>query len=337
MPKISVIIPIFNAKDFIARCLDSIVNQTLKDIEIICVDDCSTDCSLDIIKSYAKNDNRFKIIHLDVNCGESKARNIGLDNVTGEYIAFVDNDDALDINFFEVLHNNAIENNADISKGEVRVHDYDGKITYGEINKKMKKYNSNLFFAYFWWTAIFKTSLVRNNNIYFLEGYPLGGDVLFLNQVILKATKVVTTDNTFYNYYRRENSGDSKILTMEKIKSAVDIQEKILDNTIDASIEDSTGINYIKLWSLENTIGFVYRNFCYENIVYCVNKLFDFYNKISGNVVIDKTNIPMTVVFEYLKKNDKDGLINFYLKNNTRKKMFLTMLRYKHIKVNSNV
>ena len=82
--KVSVIIPVYNAKDYLRRCLDSIVNQTLSDIEIICVNDCSTDNSLEILNEYAKKHSNIKVIDCKINSGESKARNIGLENAAGE-------------------------------------------------------------------------------------------------------------------------------------------------------------------------------------------------------------------------------------------------------------
>lgn len=102
MVKISVIVPCFNVEEYLEECLDSIVNQTFKDIEIICVNDGSTDNTLEILNSYAERDNRFKIIS-QTNQGLSMARNIGLDNVTGEYVAFIDSDDFFDLNAFEEI------------------------------------------------------------------------------------------------------------------------------------------------------------------------------------------------------------------------------------------
>ncbi len=119
MALISVIIPVYNASAYLKRCLDSVCNQTLLDIEIICVNDCSNDNSLEILNEYRNKYSNLKIIDCKFNGGESKARNIGLDHVTGEYIGFVDNDDEIDLDFYENLYNKAITTNADIVKGNV--------------------------------------------------------------------------------------------------------------------------------------------------------------------------------------------------------------------------
>ena len=95
MAKVSIIIPVYNVESYLRRCLDSVVNQTLKDIEIILVNDGSTDGSLAICEEYAKNDDRIKIITRK-NGGLSAARNTGLDNATSEYIGFIDSDDWVD-------------------------------------------------------------------------------------------------------------------------------------------------------------------------------------------------------------------------------------------------
>jgi glycosyltransferase involved in cell wall biosynthesis len=95
-PTISIIIPVYNAEKYLNKCLESVINQTLKDIEIICINDGSTDNSLDILQKYAKQDNRFIIINQD-SSGAGVARNAGLDKAQGEYLAFLDSDD-----FFEL-------------------------------------------------------------------------------------------------------------------------------------------------------------------------------------------------------------------------------------------
>ena len=94
MPKVSVIIPVYNVEKYLRECLDSVVNQTIKDIEIICVNDGSTDGSLDILNEYCSNDDRFVIINQE-NQGLSVARNNGLNSASGDYIAFIDSDDYL--------------------------------------------------------------------------------------------------------------------------------------------------------------------------------------------------------------------------------------------------
>ena len=116
MPSVSVIVPVFNAEAFLDKCLESLAGQTLEDIEVICVDDHSTDNSLAILKERAGQDSRFKVIPLDCNQGPSKARNAALDAALGEFVAFVDSDDFVSPDFLEKLYGAAVSQNADVAK-----------------------------------------------------------------------------------------------------------------------------------------------------------------------------------------------------------------------------
>ena len=113
MPKVSVIIPVYNTEKYLEKCLDSVCNQTLSDIEIICVDDCSTDNSLNILKEYAQKDNRIKLIEFKENKGAAAARNEGIKAATGEYIGFIDSDDYPETDsYYEQLYTKAKQENA---------------------------------------------------------------------------------------------------------------------------------------------------------------------------------------------------------------------------------
>lgn len=339
MPKISVIIPVYNAHDYLARCLDSVCNQTLKDIEIITVDDCSTDDSLDILKRYAAKYPQLKVISHKTNGGESKARNTGLDNATGEYLGFVDNDDTIDLDFYEKLYTKAKETNADITKAEARIFETNGIKRHDDLNKKICKYNSKLFFSAYWWTAIYRRQLIEDNRIRFLEGYQLGGDVLFLNQAILKCRCLELVDGTYYNYYRREDSGDSKVLTRRKIESVLNIHQKIIENVLkENSIKsDINGLKYISGWSVNNAINYAYRNRTEENLKFCIEKLIKFYcmtEKYLTNNEFVKNTYP--IISDRIHRLDTKGLIDLFLENGSPQKMFLANLRFLHKKGGPN-
>ena len=111
---ISIIVAVYNGENYLNQCIESIVNQTYKELEIIIVDDGSNDSSYNIIKKYGERDDRIKIIH-QLNGGVSRARNAALDVAKGEYIAFIDQDDYISKEYIEYLHKLIIQNNADIS------------------------------------------------------------------------------------------------------------------------------------------------------------------------------------------------------------------------------
>ena len=104
MIKVSVVVPVYNTSKYLRRCLDSLVNQTLKDIEIIIINDKSTDNSKDIIKEYESKYNNIKVIHNKTNKGIGYNRNLGIEIASGKYIAFVDSDDYIDLNLYKKMH-----------------------------------------------------------------------------------------------------------------------------------------------------------------------------------------------------------------------------------------
>ena len=116
MHKISIIIPVYNAEKFLNKCLDSVVNQTYKNIEIICVNDGSKDDSLKILREYQKKDSRIIIIDKK-NEGVSEARNVGIRKSTGEYITFIDSDDWIELNTIEILYNALLKEDVDVVRG----------------------------------------------------------------------------------------------------------------------------------------------------------------------------------------------------------------------------
>ena len=158
--KVSVIIPVYNVEQYLEKCLDSVCGQTLKDIETICVNDCSADNSLAVLKDYAKNDNRVKLIDFKENKGVSAARNEGIRNAQGEYIGFVDSDDWIDLNFYEKLYNKAIETDADIVKGNLINYYKNKPNTTAALNKLIEKEKNKLYFYCNFSSAIYKKELL---------------------------------------------------------------------------------------------------------------------------------------------------------------------------------
>lgn len=206
--KISVIIPVYNVENYLKKCLDSIMNQTLKDIEIICINDGSTDSSLNILEEFANNDSRIRIIN-QKNKGPGATRNLGVKEACGEYLGFVDADDWIESNYFETLYNAAKEIDADISRTMVKKHynnDYSFNCLYN-----LEKYSS-LFqqkqqiiskdVSVF--TKIFKKKFIIDNKIQF--GDKRGEDIPFTFFAVFYAQNIADTNSTCYNYLLRDNS-----------------------------------------------------------------------------------------------------------------------------------
>lgn len=210
MVKVSIIVPVYNVEKYLKKCLESIINQTLKEIEIICINDGSRDKSLEILKKYANKDSRIKIINKD-NEGQSVARNIGIKEAKGEFLGFVDSDDWIDLDYFEKLYNTAKKYQADIAcAGFKRCNffnksirkSYKSENVLTEINQKVKA--DNLPEHNYIWNKIYKTDVWKNFNFTFEKGRYYE-DVALVIKFLYFFEKLVTVPNTYY-YYRRNNS-----------------------------------------------------------------------------------------------------------------------------------
>lgn len=212
-PKISVIIPVYNVEPYLRQCLDSVVNQTLKDIEIICIDDCSTDNSLEILKEYAQKDGRIVLIHMEVNQGAYVARNKGLEVASGEYIGFVDPDDYIELNTYEVSYNTARQNDADIvvfgGKSFGKKNNWADK----KLNTRKASYMSDSYSALFnengafpyIWNKIYRRKMISESRIRFRSDR-YGMDNVFCFMVFPIAKKILFVSNSFYHWRQRTNS-----------------------------------------------------------------------------------------------------------------------------------
>lgn len=206
--KISVIIPVYNVEKYLKNCLDSIINQTLKEIEIICVNDGSTDNSLSILKEYQQKDERIKIINRENN-GPSAARNTALKVASGEYISFLDSDDYVDLNFCEKMYQAATENNCDIACCNIiRFNEKLKKdlVKYNRIKvakRPRHKYKLAIIPEHnYVWNKIYNRKKIIALDLAFEEGI-LFEDVIFSHKVIYYLDKMVSVPNV--NYYYRNN------------------------------------------------------------------------------------------------------------------------------------
>ena len=231
MPKVSVIVPVYNTEKYLPKCLDSLTGQTLSDIEIICINDCSPDNSLAVLQEYAKKDNRIKIIDFKENKGVSIARNTGIDTATGEYIGFIDSDDFIDLDFYEKLYNNAIETGADVVKGNV--YNYDTKTSLIEltnfynINDKIRENPVN--FLYGFTSAIYKTNFIKKHKICFPENITHFEDPYFSISVTLYKPKIDFIDDSKYYYVKHSESACANSKTLQQTKSFIKSVRLILD------------------------------------------------------------------------------------------------------------
>lgn len=219
VPKVSVIMPCYNVEKYVGASIESVLNSTLVDLELICIDDKSTDSTLNILKKYAQQDSRITVRALKQNSGVSVARNIGIQMATGEYIAFIDSDDTVDKDFYEKLYIAATENKADIARGELKSIDLHGRTNYILLNRTISKNKYN--FNYCFTTAIYRLDMIKKHKLEFPVSVSMSEDIYFLISAVSKANCIAMIDNTFYNYIRRDNSLDSSFFSSRKIESAI--------------------------------------------------------------------------------------------------------------------
>lgn len=238
MSKISVIIPVYNVEKYLRKCLDSVIGQTLEDIEIICVNDGSTDGSPDILKEYEEKDSRIKIINKQ-NGGLSSARNEGLKLANSEYVGFVDSDDWIEPETYEVAYKIMKEFDVDmVNWGANIISEYDNYNSQIVINAK-KYHEIKITGLYDWsyelfskstvtvWNKLFKLSTIKNNDILFPNGL-CHEDEEFTAKYLLHTRKTYYIDEYYYNYLQRKNSIMERQLCGDNYKfDLIDIYKNI--------------------------------------------------------------------------------------------------------------
>lgn len=261
MTKLSIIVPVYNVEKYLPKCLESLIKQTLKDIEIICVNDGSMDNSLAILKEFASKDSRIRIID-NQHQGVAKTRNTGIEQSTGEYIGFVDSDDYIDIDFFEKLYNSATKSNSDIAIASILKHKnffniYNAKYTKEEtaitIQDKIKLCEDKKHFFFYAWNKIYHSGFIKENNIKFSEGQ-IYEDVMFAIKALYYSNKIISVYGTKYHYIEHENSlTKSKDKTGEKEQDLIKAYSELQEFCNSKNIEIPERLNY---YTKEN-FGFI--------------------------------------------------------------------------------
>lgn len=238
MVKVSVVIPVYNVEQYLERCLDSIINQTLNDIEIICVNDGSTDKSLEILEKYASNDSRIKILSQE-NGGHAVATNNGINLATGEYLFLMDSDDILKIDALEKTYNVAKEKDVDFVLFKAINYD-DAKQEYYEnefysMNKIANTVGDNIFNYHDLgkrvfnvvvapWTKLYNMNFIKDIGVKFPEGLIFDDNVFFW-EVMLSAEKVYfLKEHLFYRRWYENSStraGDKRFIDSLIINSMI--------------------------------------------------------------------------------------------------------------------
>lgn len=254
---ISVIVPVYKVEQYLSRCIDSIIHQTYRNLEIILVDDGSPDRCGIICDEYAKRDNRIRVIHKE-NGGQSDARNVALDVMTGDYVMFVDSDDWIDSETCETVLNQVIEHQADIVIFGMKTICSSGKVTKtlfkikGEISKSIGMSAlilNDRSIGNYPWNKIYKSSLFEK--VRFPKGF-IYEDQGTTYKLFHNANSIYVFPGSFYNYFKRTDSTTTIWYRPIAIKSRLKfwrerllLMEKYYPENVDAQVAQILGEMYI--------------------------------------------------------------------------------------------
>lgn len=320
MPKISVVVPVYNVVDYLPRCIDSILAQTFSDFELILVDDGSTDSCGAICDDYAQKDSRIVIIHKE-NGGVSKARNAGIDIAVGEYISFVDSDDYIKPDFLETLYNEIIKGDFDcVASGFARKDSFDNTISEWVAVPHIVEFNNNeermryiickvLKGKTGWelWTRLFNASIIKQHNIRMCETCDdFAEDLGFFLAFLLHCKKVISINYIGYCYFQREESmmhNSQNIIRLNEMNELSKWYYALLNNENDkVLLKDFSLVHFFLIYNqLQKANSFKYFHMVPE-ICQSIND-YEWYKKHIKKVVIKPRMLfpfyKKKIVFQY--------------------------------------
>jgi glycosyltransferase involved in cell wall biosynthesis len=284
-PAISIIIPVYNGEKHICRCVDSVLNQTFQDLEILLLDDGSSDNSSSLLSSYAKqHPGRVKVFFHD-NMGAAKTRNKGMKLANAEYIMFLDQDDFVDRDYCETYYKRIAEGNCDVVMGGYRRPDFAGKIVKKMTPKDRPFYKYMVLAA---WAKIHRTKFLIDNNLIFYDN-AIGEDIIFTLREICATEKIEIVQHSGYNWFFNEDSVSNT-------------RQRGLEKNIDA------------LFALLNEISSIQKN-PDEMFEYCIVRILIYYLLYCG-----KTDTPENfmrcekALFQWLERNHPHYKTNKYVR-----------------------
>ena len=253
--KVTVIIPAYNAESTLHDCLDSAINQTLRDIEILCIDDCSHDSSSIILSYHSERDKRIRLIKHSSNKGEGAARNTGIDNAEGEYVFHLDADDTIPIDALEILYTEANSSGSDMVKGRFDIIHKGGEIQLQDWSTPpLKVVNTNIYESQFLQkiptshcSYLYKREFLNQHNIRYRTDMVVGLDLIALTTALIFAKKVTLIPNTVYHYHQTDNSAIRGPLTTSVAIDAIRSRKIINDLLITSGLKEAAYLR-LKFW-----------------------------------------------------------------------------------------
>lgn len=320
MPKISVIIPVYNGEKYIQRCIDSVFNQTYSNVEIIVVNDGSTDNTENILKSYSNI-----VLINKKNEGVSRARNTGLSLATGDYVYFCDADDYLEKDAFEILVKEYAESDllrfghyvvdGEKKKEKKNTDDVLALVDLTFDSKKLLEYLVSNKTEGHLWNYLFKLSVIKDNKILFDEELFYQEDVMFLLEYCLKIKNVKVISNPYYNYCVNENSVTKNIeSSIRNLSSIANLRYKILKLLKDSNNMNLSSLLEQRFLNLQLSYILDYRKKLSKKEYFNALKRiatanYEYYVEVLKEPISKKWKI-----FINLLKNKRMHLFNFYIR-----------------------
>lgn len=298
--KISVIIPVYNAEKYLCQCLDSIINQSFKDIEIICINDGSTDSSAQILSKYANSDPRIKLI-TQQNRGQALTRNIGIDIAEGEFIAFFDADDWLELNCLEKAFNALNNTDCDFLAFRYNFKDcardviyYQSRVSKQILTSERDRLALVIFYSFPVWNKLYRLDFLRNNNLKFPAGL-IFEDINFTITSSLLAKKIITIPDYLYNYRLNPksttaNKGNNYII----IKMYQDLINLLKEKRISLKAQNVVkSLMYFQIYSHRQSTS-------HKFIKHFENELTKYLNLEDYKNSLNNAYLPIRIKFYYL-------------------------------------
>ena len=323
MQKISIIIPVYNASEYLNSTLDSVLNQTYKDFEVICINDKSTDNSLEILKEYEEKDTRIKIINNERNLGAALTRNVGIDNAQGEYIYFLDSDDYIEEKYLECMVQKIEQENCDIVLNLSIVNETNGISTpykhpsmpqIQESGEYLDKITTIHDAPCFIWARMYRKSFLNKNNLRFL-------DIHATDDVVFNAIVNMYCEKTFVFYGEKYHYtvNNTSVTGVAKAIDDRDLQHIRAYSMIYDYLKDHNKLNdRLKLFrvypfmKVDTEEKFDYYKKFFEKIEADFHKNEDIYNEMEKYFAYSLLNT--STYEEYLKNYNKVVTIGFLRK-----------------------
>jgi len=255
MPKISILIPAYNVEKYVARCLDSVISQSFDDIEVIVVDDGSTDGTSDIVSRYVADDKRVRLVRHHGNYGVLWGRKTCVENADGDFIMFVDADDTIEPDTCKILYNTAVSQGADIvvcgnyyNKADGSVLSYTYKLSYGGDSESVIKSMVFQEMSHVLWGRIYSKSLWKGRDYFYERNYNYADDLSLSFQVSRNVRKAVVIDDILYHYYQYSSSLMGRRLDARGIDNKICSQARMLEiaSSVDSETRRKAELNVVR-------------------------------------------------------------------------------------------